>query len=54
MIRDNYLTDNQSNDTKSTQSVYKYNPNEHFIVAKEVEALIIDLPESIDDAVFSL
>ena len=50
----NDIQENEENDRKSSQSVYKYDPNEHFIVAKEVEALIIDLPESIDDAVFSV
>jgi hypothetical protein len=40
-------------DDNDEQIVYKFNPDEHFIVAKEVEALIIDLPEITDEAVFA-
>jgi hypothetical protein len=40
-------------DDNDEQIVYKFNPDEHFIVAKEVEALIIDLPEIMDEAVFA-
>jgi hypothetical protein len=40
-------------DDNDEQIDYKFNPDEHFIVAKEVEALIIDLPEIMDEEVFA-
>lgn len=55
LIGDNDLKEEQSmSDHNGSPAVYKYNQNEQFIVAKEVEALIIDLPEVIDEAVFSV
>ena len=54
-IGDNNLKEDETNlEQSDSEAVYKYNPNEHFIVAKEVEALIIDLPEVIDEVVFSV
>ncbi|CAG2101020.1 unnamed protein product [Medioppia subpectinata] len=50
---ENGLKEGVGGEERGSQMVYKYDNNEPFIIAKEVEAFIVDLPEIIDDSIIS-
>ena len=52
-ISNNKQNDNGSKEKYKNMMMFKYDDAEHFVVAQEVEALIVDLPETIEESVLA-